>query len=83
MVVENCILCMSRVVLRHVLKVSDEGERRRKDEGASKLSSKGKKKSARKMKPRHVVEEEEFQAIIRDMLQVLPMCACFLMRTSR
>lgn len=64
---------LSRVVLRHVLKVSDQGEQSRKDdEAAAKQSSKGKKKSAKKVKPRRLVEELDVQAIMLNLFQVHP-----------
>jgi hypothetical protein len=62
-----------RVVLRHVLKVSNQGDRSRKeDEGSIRQSSKGKKKSAKKAQSRRLVEEVDLQAIILDLFQVWP-----------
>lgn len=62
---------LCRVVLRHVLKVSNLADQARKeDEAAAKQANKGKKKSAKKIKTRRVVEELDVQAIMLDLFQV-------------
>lgn len=71
-----------RVIIRHVLKVSERGEQfRREEELAAKQASKGKKKSSKKVKAKKYVEELDVQAIMLDLFQVLlsPMltrCVC-------
>ena len=64
-------LRLCRVILRHVLKVSEQGEKCRKEEElAAKQANKGKKKSSKKMKLKKFAEELDVQAIMLDLFQV-------------
>lgn len=55
-----------------MLKVSDQADQLRKeDEAAAKQANRGKKKNAKKVKTRRVVEEIDIQTIMLDMFQVL------------